>query len=157
MVQELQGQPLISSPMIDLVRRAAGLPERPTPTLDWRDALARLGVAAQLARDPLDQARQVLYRHGQPAVARVELADTLGQLREGLAPSALSSEAIALAKDSGVTLARTLANQARTNPVPALLIGAAQILFLDVPNHAAVDLSVRLAQDDRLEIGRAHV
>ncbi len=32
----------------------------------------------------------------------------------------------------------------------ALLIGAAQILFLDVPNHAAVDLSVRLAQEDRM-------
>lgn len=31
----------------------------------------------------------------------------------------------------------------------ALLLGAAQILFLDVPDHAAVDLSVRLAQDDR--------
>jgi 16S rRNA (cytosine967-C5)-methyltransferase len=31
----------------------------------------------------------------------------------------------------------------------ALLIGATQILFLDVPDHAAVDLSVRLAQDDR--------
>jgi 16S rRNA (cytosine967-C5)-methyltransferase len=31
----------------------------------------------------------------------------------------------------------------------ALLVGAAQILFLDVPNHAAVDLSVRLAQADR--------
>jgi 16S rRNA (cytosine967-C5)-methyltransferase len=31
----------------------------------------------------------------------------------------------------------------------ALLIGAAQILFLDVPDHAAVDLSVRLAQADR--------
>src|ERR1700691_333406 len=31
----------------------------------------------------------------------------------------------------------------------ALLLGAAQILFLDVPNHAAVDLSVRLAQADR--------
>ncbi|MGE5533947.1 MAG: transcription antitermination factor NusB, partial [Acidobacteriota bacterium] len=30
-----------------------------------------------------------------------------------------------------------------------LLIGAAQILWLDVPNHAAVDLSVRLAQADR--------
>jgi 16S rRNA (cytosine967-C5)-methyltransferase len=30
-----------------------------------------------------------------------------------------------------------------------LLIGAAQILFLDVPDHAAVDLSVRLAQTDR--------
>ncbi len=31
----------------------------------------------------------------------------------------------------------------------ALLIGAAQILFLDVPDHAAVDLSVRLVQADR--------
>jgi 16S rRNA (cytosine967-C5)-methyltransferase len=31
----------------------------------------------------------------------------------------------------------------------ALLIGAAQILWLDVPDHAAVDLSVRLAQADR--------
>ena len=30
-----------------------------------------------------------------------------------------------------------------------LLIGAAQILFLDVPDHASVDLSVRLAQADR--------
>lgn len=31
----------------------------------------------------------------------------------------------------------------------ALLVGAAQILFLDVPDHAAVDLSVRLVQTDR--------
>jgi 16S rRNA (cytosine967-C5)-methyltransferase len=31
-----------------------------------------------------------------------------------------------------------------------LLIGAAQILFLDVPDHAAVDLSVRIAQEDRM-------
>jgi 16S rRNA (cytosine967-C5)-methyltransferase len=31
----------------------------------------------------------------------------------------------------------------------AMLLGAAQILFLDVPDHAAVDLSVRLAQEDR--------
>ena len=31
----------------------------------------------------------------------------------------------------------------------ALLIGAAQILFLDVPDHAAVDLAVRLAREDR--------
>ncbi len=31
----------------------------------------------------------------------------------------------------------------------ALLIGAAQILFFDVPDHAAVDLAVRLAQADR--------
>src|SRR5438105_4000705 len=31
----------------------------------------------------------------------------------------------------------------------ALLIGAAQILMLDVPDHAAVDLAVRLARADR--------
>jgi len=31
----------------------------------------------------------------------------------------------------------------------ALLLGAAQILFLDVPDHAAVDLSVRLVREDR--------
>ena len=32
---------------------------------------------------------------------------------------------------------------------PILLLGAVQILWLDVPDHAAVDLSVRLAQADR--------
>jgi 16S rRNA (cytosine967-C5)-methyltransferase len=31
----------------------------------------------------------------------------------------------------------------------ALMIGAAQILWMDVPDHAAVDLSVRLVQSDR--------
>src|SRR5215210_1377319 len=31
----------------------------------------------------------------------------------------------------------------------ALLIGAAQILWMEVPDHAAVDLSVRLVQSDR--------
>jgi len=31
----------------------------------------------------------------------------------------------------------------------ALLTGAAQLLFLDIPDHAAVDLSVRLVQGDR--------
>lgn len=31
----------------------------------------------------------------------------------------------------------------------AVLVGAAQLLFLDVPDHAAVDLSVRLVQEDR--------
>ena len=29
------------------------------------------------------------------------------------------------------------------------MIGAAQILWMDVPDHAAVDLSVRLVQSDR--------
>ncbi|HZO47482.1 MAG TPA: transcription antitermination factor NusB [Xanthobacteraceae bacterium] len=37
----------------------------------------------------------------------------------------------------------------------ALLTGAAQILWLDVPDHAAVDLSVRLVQADRRDAGYA--
>jgi len=37
----------------------------------------------------------------------------------------------------------------------ALLLGAAQILWLDVPDHAAVDLSVRLVQPDRRDAGYA--
>ena len=62
--------------------------------------------------------------------SRVELADTLGQLRDGLAPSALSTEAIALVKDTGLSLIKTLAEQARANPVPALLIGAGLTMLL---------------------------
>ena len=41
--------------------------------------------------------------------ARVGLADTLGQLRDGVAPSALSGEAIALVKDSGLSILKSLA------------------------------------------------
>ncbi len=37
----------------------------------------------------------------------------------------------------------------------ALLLGAAQILFLQIPDHAAVDLSVRLVQADRNAAGFA--
>ncbi len=37
----------------------------------------------------------------------------------------------------------------------ALLLGAAQIVFLKIPDHAAVDLSVRLAQADRRAAGFA--
>ena len=48
----------------------------------------------------------------------------------------------------GVLLERGLPPQA-PRVETALLLGAAQILFLDVPNHAAVDLAVRLAQADR--------
>ena len=52
---------------------------------------------------------------------------------------------------------RALLNRMRERGVPhdsqrtetALLIGAAQILWMDVPDHAAVDLSVRLVQSDR--------
>ncbi len=48
----------------------------------------------------------------------------------------------------GVLLERGLPPQA-PRVETTLLIGAAQILFLEVPDHAAVDLAVRLAQADR--------
>jgi hypothetical protein len=62
--------------------------------------------------------------------ARVGLADTLGQLRHGMAPSALSGEALTLAKDTSLSLVRSLSEQARANPVPALLIGAGLVMLL---------------------------
>ncbi|HEY6256483.1 MAG TPA: RsmB/NOP family class I SAM-dependent RNA methyltransferase [Xanthobacteraceae bacterium] len=48
----------------------------------------------------------------------------------------------------GVLLERGLPRDA-PRAETALLIGAAQILWLEVPDHAAVDLAVRLAQADR--------
>src|SRR6185295_2633261 len=63
-------------------------------------------------------------------MARIGLADTLGQLREGIASLALSSEAIALVKDSGLSILKSLADQARANPVPALLIGAGLTMLM---------------------------
>jgi hypothetical protein len=62
--------------------------------------------------------------------ARVGLADTLGQLRDGVAPAALSGEAIALVKDSGLSILKALSDSARANPVPALLIGAGLTMLL---------------------------
>jgi 16S rRNA (cytosine967-C5)-methyltransferase len=51
-------------------------------------------------------------------------------------------------------LLKTLLERGLPADVPrvesALLLGAAQILFLDVPDHAAVDLAVRLVRDDHL-------
>jgi 16S rRNA (cytosine967-C5)-methyltransferase len=54
----------------------------------------------------------------------------------------------------GVFLDRGLPAQA-PRVETALLLGAAQILFLNVPDHAAVDLSVRLARADRPAAGFA--
>ncbi len=54
----------------------------------------------------------------------------------------------------GVFLDRGLPRQA-PRVETALLLGAAQILFLNVPDHAAVDLAVRLAQADPRAAGFA--
>jgi 16S rRNA (cytosine967-C5)-methyltransferase len=82
---------------------------------------AHLGLAALPERD------RALVRHLVATVLR-----RLGTLRHLL----------------GLYLERGIpAHSARAET--ALLIGAAQILWLDVPDHAAVDLSVRLVQADR--------
>ena len=47
-----------------------------------------------------------------------------------MAPSALSGEAIALVKDSGLSILKALRDSARANPVPALLIGAGLTMLL---------------------------
>ena len=54
----------------------------------------------------------------------------------------------------GLFLDRGLPRQA-PRVETALLLGAAQILFLNVPDHAAVDLAVRLAQADPRAAGFA--
>src|SRR4030081_1733649 len=56
--------------------------------------------------------------------ARVGLADTLGQLRDGVAPSALSGQAVPLRNETGVSILKSVADPARANPVAALLTGA---------------------------------
>ncbi|MBV9971650.1 MAG: RsmB/NOP family class I SAM-dependent RNA methyltransferase [Xanthobacteraceae bacterium] len=82
---------------------------------------------ARRGLDPLAERDRALVRHIVATVLR-----RLGTLRRLI----------------GDRLARGLPPEA-PRVETALLIGAAQILFLEVPDHAAVDLSVRLVQADR--------
>jgi 16S rRNA (cytosine967-C5)-methyltransferase len=94
-------------------------------------------------RRPLDE--QLDGAHGHPGLARLAERDR-----------ALARAVVAVALRRLGTLRHLLA-QFLERGLPAdtprletaLLIGAAQILFLDVPDHAAVDLAVRLARADR--------
>jgi 16S rRNA (cytosine967-C5)-methyltransferase len=102
-------------------------------------------------RRPLDEQLQDQFQD--------QLQDLQGQVRG----SALSDRDRALVRALVATVLRRLgtlqyllrrflerrlpAGAARAET--ALLIGAAQILWLDVPDHAAVNLAVRLAQADR--------
>ena len=104
---------------------------------------------SSLAADILDG---VLLRK-RPLDAELEAAD-FGELAER--DRALVRALVATVLRRLGTLRHLLAEQLeRGLPKDAprvetiLLLGGAQILFLDVPDHAAVDLSVRLAQADR--------
>src|SRR5258708_4683766 len=98
-----------------------GVLRRHRPLDELLDVAAHPGLAALADRD------RALVRHLVATVLR-----RLGTLRHVL----------------GVFLDRGLPADA-PRAETALLIGVAQILWLEVPDHAAVDLAVRLVQADR--------
>lgn len=61
---------------------------------------------------------------------RAGLSNTLGQLREGMTTSALSTELVGVLRDSSLSIVKSLAESARTNPGAALLIGAGLTMML---------------------------
>ena len=61
---------------------------------------------------------------------RAGLSNTLGQLREGMTTSALSTELVGVLRDSSLSVVKSLAGSARTNPGAALLIGAGLTMML---------------------------
>jgi hypothetical protein len=61
---------------------------------------------------------------------RQELSSSLEGLRTAATPSYITNEVLNLAKDSSLSIARALAEQARANPIPALLIGAGLVMML---------------------------
>jgi ElaB/YqjD/DUF883 family membrane-anchored ribosome-binding protein len=63
-------------------------------------------------------------------VQRAGLADTLGQLREGVTGQAISAEITGVVRDVSLSLVKGLADSARNNPGAALLIGAGLTMML---------------------------
>lgn len=61
---------------------------------------------------------------------RAGLSNTLGQLRDGMTTSALSAELVGVLRDSSLSVVKSLAESARTNPGAALLIGAGLTMML---------------------------
>lgn len=63
-------------------------------------------------------------------VHRAGLSNTLGQLREGMTAQALSAEMLGVARETSLSLVKSLADSARSNPGAALLIGAGLTMLL---------------------------
>lgn len=83
---------------------------------------------------------------------RAQLSATLDQLGDSMTARQISSELLSLAKDSGVSIVRTLAHAARDNPIPALLIGAGLVMMLtkgsgDKDGAGLVDKAGELLKD----------
>ena len=113
------------------------------PGLTTRRVAAELLEGVLHRGRPLDE--QLDGRHALPGLA--QLAERDRALARRIVATVLRRLGT-LRRLIGDLLSRGLPAEA-PRVETALLIGAAQILFLDVPDHAAVDLSVRLVQADR--------
>ncbi len=113
------------------------------PGLAARRVAADILDSVLRRRRPLDEQLDGAEAH--PGLAA--LSDRDRALTRKLVATALRRLG-SLRKLLGTALDRGLPDDA-PRVEPALLVGAAQILWLDVPDHAAVDLAVRLVQADR--------
>ncbi len=122
--------------------KAGGPPAPAVPGLAARKAAARLLAAVVDARTPLDGLTD--NEHGHPQYLALDMRDR-----------ALVRAILATALRHRVTIATLIARRL-DKPLPAnattlahlLHVAAAQILFLDVPDSAAVDLAVTHARSD---------
>lgn len=124
--------------MTSSLAEASALP----PGLHSRRAAASLLDAVLRRNRPLDE--QLDDRHPNPGLRDLDERDR-----------ALARRIVATVLRRLGTLRRLIGDllerglpKDRPQVETALLIGAAQLLFLEVPRHAAVDLSVRLVQGD---------
>jgi 16S rRNA (cytosine967-C5)-methyltransferase len=118
------------------------VPQHP-PGFASRRAAADLLEGVLRRNRPLDE--QLDGRHAVPALR--ELAERDRALARRIVATVLRRLGT-LRRLIGELLDRGLPGNA-PHIESALLTGAAQLLFLDIPHHAAVDLSVRLVQGDR--------
>ena len=70
---------------------------------------------------------------------RAGLSNTLGQLREGMTSSALSTELVGVLRDSSLSVVKSLAESARTNPGAALQVSPAERSVLGKVGAQAID------------------
>jgi 16S rRNA (cytosine967-C5)-methyltransferase len=130
----------LAGPTMPVTRPAAPVA---APGLTTRRIAAELLEGVLYRGRPLDE--QLDGRHALPGLA--QLAERDRALARRIVATVLRRLGT-LRRLIGDLLSRGLPAEA-PRVETALLIGAAQIMFLEVPDHAAVDLSVRLVQADR--------
>jgi 16S rRNA (cytosine967-C5)-methyltransferase len=118
-------------------------PQPEVPGLTARKIAADIVDGVLRRRVPLDE--QLSGRNAHVGLAT--LADRDRALMRRLTATALRRRGTLRYALSGFLDKGFPADAPRVETI--LLVGAAQLLWLDVPDHAAVDLSVRLAQADR--------